>query len=89
MDGSIYLVHIVSQYFSQVVSPYTPAVVKVIESHYSRIIGIQTGRGIDTLIIKSKRTAGICQVDDGGRKVGAVDTRVFLAYLFYQLVLQP
>ena len=89
MNGGVHFVCVVSQYLSQVVSPYPPTVVKVVESHHSRIVGIQAGRWVDALIIESKSTAGVCQVEQCRRQVGTVYARVFLTYLFYELILQP
>lgn len=69
--------------------PYSPTVVEVVQPDHSCVVGVQAGGRIDTLIVESKRAAGIFLMDNGWRKVGTVYSGIFLADFLYQLVLKP
>ena len=69
VNGGIYFLCIFSQYFSQVVSPYSPAVVKVVQADNACMIGVQAVWRINTLIVKCKSSASIVEIDKGGRKI--------------------
>ena len=79
MNGGVYFFRFFPQYFPQVVSPYSPAVVEVIQADNACMIGVQAVWGINALIVKCKGSASIIEIDKGGRKIRTVYARVFFA----------